>query len=147
MSKVTLDLAKKLIAASENEAKKLGIFTVITIVDESGNVIACHRMDDAWLASIEVSQNKAWTSAALKMTTADLTKVTLPGAELYGLTTTNNGRIVVFGGGIPLVHEGKVIGAVGVSGSSVVNDIRVAEAAVNAFENVHNSNSWVFHKD
>jgi uncharacterized protein GlcG (DUF336 family) len=99
------------------------------------------------LASIEVSQNKAWTSAALKMTTADLTKVTLPGAELYGLTTTNNGRIVVFGGGIPLVHEGKVIGAVGVSGSSVVNDIRVAEAAVNAFENVHNSNSWVFHKD
>jgi uncharacterized protein GlcG (DUF336 family) len=59
---------------------------------------------------------------------------TVPAAELYGLNTTNNGRLVVFGGGIPLVLDGKVVGAVGVSGSSVPNDVQVAEAGVKVFE-------------
>jgi uncharacterized protein GlcG (DUF336 family) len=134
LTKMTLELAKELITAAENEAKQLGISMVIAIVDEGGNFIACHRMDDAWLASIEIAQNKAWTSVALKTPTAGLAEATVPAAELYGLTTTNNGRIVVFGGGIPLVKAGKVLGAVGVSGNSVANDIRVAEAAVKAFE-------------
>jgi uncharacterized protein GlcG (DUF336 family) len=70
----------------------------------------------------------------LKMPTSNLADATLPNAELYGLNTTNNGRIVVFGGGIPLVKDGKVVGAVGVSGSTVAHDIQVAEAAVKAFE-------------
>ena len=70
------------------------------------------------------------------MPTSNLADVTVPNTELYGLTTTNNGRIVVFGGGIPLVKDGKVIGAVGVSGSAVPNDVKVAEAAVRAFETI-----------
>ena len=107
---------------------------VITILDEGGNLIAKHRMDDAWLASIDISQNKAWTSVALKMPTSNLADVTVPNTELYGLTMTNHGRIVVFGGGIPLVKDGKVIDAVGVSGSAVPNDVKVAEAAVRTFE-------------
>ena len=134
VSKLNLEVAKKLIESAEAEAKSLGVSMVITILDEGGNLIAKHRMDDAWLASIDISQNKAWTSVALKMPTSNLADVTVPNTELYGLTTTNNGRIVVFGGGIPLVKDGKVIGAVGVSGSAVPNDVKVAEAAVRAFE-------------
>ena len=134
VSKLNLEVAKKLIESAEAEAKSLGVSMVITILDEGGNLIAKYRMDDAWLASIDISQNKAWTSVALKMPTSNLADVTVPNTELYGLTTTNNGRIVVFGGGIPLVKDGKVIGAVGVSGSAVPNDVKVAEAAVRAFE-------------
>jgi uncharacterized protein GlcG (DUF336 family) len=134
MEKITLDFAKRLIEGAEKEAKKLGLAMVIAIVDEGGNLIAIHRMDDAWLASINIAQNKAWTSVALKMPTENLAAATVPQAELYGLNTTNNGKIVVFGGGIPLVKEGKVVGAVGVSGSTVPNDIQVAQAAVSVFE-------------
>ena len=136
VSKRNLEVAKKLIESAEAEAKSLGVSMVITILDEGGNLIAKHRMDDAWLASIDISQNKAWTSVALKMPTSNLADVTVPNTELYGLTTTNHGRIVIFGGGIPLVKDGKVIGAVGVSGSAVPNDVKVAEAAVRAFETI-----------
>ena len=107
---------------------------VISVVDEGGNLIAVHRMDDAWIASIHISQNKAWTSVALKMPTSNLEQATVPAAELYGLNTTNNGRLVIFGGGFPLMKDGKVVGAVGASGSAVANDDVVAEAAVQAFE-------------
>jgi uncharacterized protein GlcG (DUF336 family) len=134
MGKITLELAKGLIEEAEKEAKNLGIAMVITIVDEGGNLVAAHRMNDAWLASIEIAQNKAWTSVALKTATENLANATVPQAELYGLNTTNNGRIVVFGGGIPLVKEGKIIGAIGVSGSTVANDIQVAKAGVIALE-------------
>lgn len=133
MNKITLDLAKELIAGAEEEAKNIGVAMVITVVDDGGNLVAIHRMDDAWLASIDIAQNKAWTSVALKMPTSALAEATVPAAELYGLNTTNNGRLVVFGGGIPLVVEDKVVGAIGVSGSTVPHDVQVAEAGVKAF--------------
>lgn len=133
MNKITLELAKEMIAGAEEEAAKLGIFMVISVVDDGGNLVAIHRMDDAWLASIDISQNKAWTSAALKMPTATLADATVPAAELFGLNTTNNGRLVVFGGGIPLIMDGKVVGAIGVSGSAVPHDVQVAEAGVKVF--------------
>ena len=90
-------------------------------------------VDDAWLASVDITQNKEWTSVALKMPTANLAEATVPAAELYGSNTTNNGRLVVIGGGIPLVVDEKVVGAIGVSGSTVPNDVRVAEAGVKVF--------------
>ncbi|WP_449537797.1 GlcG/HbpS family heme-binding protein [Ferdinandcohnia sp. Marseille-Q9671] len=136
MSKITLELAKKVIAGAEEEAKKIGVSMVISVVDEGGNLIATHRMDDAWLASIDIAQNKAWTSVALKMPSANLADATVPAAELYGLNTTNSGRLVVFGGGIPLVIDGRVVGAVGVSGSTVPHDVQVAEAAVQVFNSL-----------
>lgn len=135
MTKLNLEIAKTIIEGAEQEAKSLGINMVISVVDEGGNLLAKHRMDDAWIASIEISQNKAWTSVALKAPTAALAEATVPNAELYGLTTTNGGKIVVFGGGIPLVVDGKVVGAIGVSGNAVPNDVKVAEAGVKAFEN------------
>lgn len=134
MEKITLETAKKLIEAAEQEAANLGVAMVISVVDDGGNMVAVHRMDDAWLASVDIAQNKAWTSVALKMPTAGLAEATVPNAELYGLNTTNNGRIVIFGGGIPLMKDGKIVGAVGASGSAVEHDIKVSEAAVRAFD-------------
>lgn len=134
MSKMTLQLAKEMIESAENEARQIGVPMVITVVDDGGNLIACHRMDDAFLVSVDISQNKAWTSVALKMPTADLAQLVGPGQELYGINTTNNGRIVVFGGGIPLKKDDRIVGAVGVSGGSVEQDIRVAKAAVRVFD-------------
>lgn len=134
MSEMNLNLAKKLIDGAEKEAANIDVQMVISIVDAGGNLIATHRMDDAWIASIDIAQNKAWTSVALKMPTADLAEATVPNGELYGLNTTNQGRIVVFGGGYPLEKDGKVVGAVGVSGGAVDQDMQVAQAAVKAFE-------------
>lgn len=134
MEKLNLELAKKLIDGAEAEANSIGVQMVITVVDDGGNLVAIHRMDDAWLASVDIAWNKAWTAVALKMPTSNLEEATVPNAELWGLNTTNQGKIVVFGGGIPLEMDGKVIGAVGVSGGAVPQDVQVAEAAVNVFE-------------
>jgi uncharacterized protein GlcG (DUF336 family) len=91
-------------------------------------------MDGALLASVDIAQNKAYTAASLELTTETVWEVSQPGEPLYGLGETNDGRIVTFGGGIPLEENGRVVGAVGVSGGSVEEDVTVAEAAVAAFE-------------
>lgn len=133
MSKINLELAKKMIESAEKEANEIKVPMVISIVDEGGNFIACHRMDDALLVSVDLAQNKAWTSVAMKRTTYELAQLAGPEKELYGINTTNNGRVVIFGGGIPLRKDGQIIGAVGVSGGSVEQDIRVAQSAVHVF--------------
>src|SRR5699024_3070394 len=119
MSKVNLEAAKQIIAGAEEEASNIGVQMVISVLDEGEMNSATLRMGDAWLASIGIAQNKAWTSLALKMPTSNLEEARVTNAEMYGLNTTNQGRIVVFGGGLPLEVGGKVVGAVGVSGSSV----------------------------
>ena len=134
MSELKLESVKKIIEGAEKEAADIGVQMVISVVDAGGNLIATHRMDDAWIASLDVAQNKAWTSVALKMPTSNLEEAASPNNELYGLNTTNQGRIVVFGCGIPLEKDGKVVGAVGVSGGAVAQDVQVAEAAVKVFE-------------
>lgn len=134
MGPMNLDLAKKIIDGAEAEATKIGVQMVITVLDDGGNFVAQHRMDDGWLASVDISRGKAWTAVALKMPTSNLEEATVPNAELWGLNTTNAGRIVVFGGGIPLEQDGKVIGAIGVSGGAVPEDVQVAEAGVKAFK-------------
>ncbi|WP_078428153.1 GlcG/HbpS family heme-binding protein [Alkalihalobacterium alkalinitrilicum] len=133
MSKLNLANVKQMIAGAEEKAKEIGVPMVITVVDDGGNLVASHRMDEALLVSLDISLNKAWTSVALKIPTDELSKLGGPGGELYGINTTNNGRVVLFGGGIPIVIAGRVIGAVGVSGGSVADDIEVAEAAVSVF--------------
>lgn len=88
------------------------------------------------IGSVDIAEGKAWTSIAFKLETEILASLTIPEQELYGINTTNNGKIVVFGGGIPLLLDGKVIGAIGVSGSTVQNDMAVAKAGVKAFEDL-----------
>jgi uncharacterized protein GlcG (DUF336 family) len=132
---ITLDTAKELIGAAEQRAKEIDNPMVITVANSEGNLIAQHRMDGAWLASVSISRNKAYTSAALDMPTHELAEPSEPGNSLYGLQTTDEGRIVIFGGGYPLLDEGgDVVGAFGVSGGAVEQDMDVAEAGVSRWE-------------
>jgi uncharacterized protein GlcG (DUF336 family) len=134
MTKLTLEVVKVLMNSAERRARELGISEDIAIVDEGGNLIAFHRMDDAKLAGIDIAQNKAWTAVAMQMPTSNLAKLALPNAALYGINTTNHGRVVVLGGGVPLVREGRIVGGIGVSGATSAQDVEVANAAVQAFE-------------
>ncbi|WP_323173403.1 heme-binding protein [Natrialba sp. PRR66] len=134
---ITLETAKEVIDAAEEAAKAIDNPMVITVVNSEGNLVAQRRMDDAWLASVNISRNKAYTSAALDMPTHELEEATKPGESLWGLQTTDDNQLVVFGGGYPLIRDGKVIGAIGVSGGAVEQDRTVAEASVEAFEESH----------
>ena len=131
---VTLETAKELIDAAEQRAEEIDNPMVITVANSEGNLIAQHRMDGAWLASVDISRNKAYTAAALDMPTHELEEPTKPGESLYGLQNTNQGRMVIFGGGYPLERDGDVVGAIGVSGGAVEQDRDVAESGVDKFD-------------
>jgi uncharacterized protein GlcG (DUF336 family) len=130
---ITLEQAKKIIAAGEREAQKQGQPMNIAVVDAGGNLVAFERMDGAWLGSIDISQKKAWTSRAFDIDTKTLSTLTQPGNDFYGLHVSNNGKVMIFAGGVPLKRNGVVIGGVGVSGGSGKQDHAVAEAAAKEF--------------
>lgn len=130
---ITLDDARKVIAAAEKEAAKIGQPMNIAVVDHGGNLIAHVRMDNAWIGSIDISINKAFTARAFDLPTKDLAKESQPGEQFFGIHETNRGRIVIFAGGIPLKRDGKVVGAIGVSGGMGKQDQAVAEAGAQAF--------------
>jgi ATP:cob(I)alamin adenosyltransferase len=128
-----LDKVKHVIAAAEQKAVEIGVPMVIAVVDDGGNLIAQHRMDDALLASISLALDKAYTAVALKTATEQAALAVNPGQELYGLNTANGGRFIVFGGGIPIFVNDKIIAAIGVSGGTVEEDIIVAKAGLAAW--------------
>ncbi|SDD56511.1 GlcG/HbpS family heme-binding protein [Sporomusa acidovorans] len=130
---VNLEKAKKMISAAEQKALKIGCPMVITVVDEGGNMVAQHRMDGALLASIDISHGKAYTAVALKMSTEKLATLTQPGQMLFGINTTDKGRIVIFGGGLPIMENGQIVGGIGVSGGSVEQDVSVVTAGLAAW--------------
>jgi uncharacterized protein GlcG (DUF336 family) len=130
---VTLETAQAVIAAGRREAQQLGVPMNIAVVDAGNNLVAFARMDGAWLGSIDIAQGKAFTARAFDMSTEELGPMTQPGQPLYGIETSNNGRVVVFGGGVPLTAGGTVVGAVGVSGGQVDQDQQVARSAAAAF--------------
>lgn len=131
---VTLNEAKTFIAAAEKKAAEIGQPMNIAIADEGVNLIAHARMDGAWIGSIDISINKAFTARAFDIATKDLAKHAQPGGQFYGIPASNHGRIMIFGGGIPLKRNGKVVGAIGVSGGSGEQDQAVAEAGAAAFK-------------
>lgn len=126
---VTLDMAKKLIAAVEQKAAQMGVNAVIAVANRGANPVAVHCMDNSYIASYDIAFNKAYTCAALKMPTTVLKELCQPGGELYGIQHTNNGRIVIFGGGIPIMKNGQCIGGLGVSGGSEAQDTELARFA------------------
>ena len=130
---LTLSDARRIIQAGEKKAAELKIPYNIAVVDAGGALISHVRMDGAWLGSIDISINKAFTARAFDMSTDELSKASQSGESLFGINTTNSDKIVIFGGGMPVKVDGAVIGAVGASGGSVENDIKVVEAAVGAF--------------
>lgn len=130
---VTLDAAQAVIAAARSKAKDIGVPMNVAVVDEGNNLVAFARMDSAWLGSIDIAQGKAYTARAFDMATHDLGPLCQPGQPLFGIHASNQGRLIVFPGGIPLLSNGKVVGAIGVSGGSVAQDRAVAEAGAAAF--------------
>ena len=131
---LSLEKARKIIRAGERKAKEMNIAAVFAVVNPEGNLIIEERMDNAILVSIEVAYKKAYTAAALKLNTQDLTALVQPGAMFYGLQS--DPKYIVFGGGMLLKVDGKIVGAVGVSGGSAQEDMEIAKACVNAFETI-----------
>ena len=130
---ITLDDARNVIAAAEKKASEISQPMNIAVVDDGGNLISHIRMDGAWIGSINISINKAFTSRAFDIATKDLAKHSQPGGQFFGIHTSNDGRIMIFAGGIPLKRNGRVVGAIGVSGGSGEQDQVVAEAGEAAF--------------
>jgi uncharacterized protein GlcG (DUF336 family) len=134
-SAILISLQKFLEACRANDLKM-----VICFVDRAGHPHLLWRETGAWLGSLDIARRKAWTAVAFSgpkedgaLTTEDLAKMAQPGESLYGIDSTNTENIVIFGGGIPVYVDGKLHGAIGVSGSTVHNDIKMAKVAVNAY--------------
>jgi uncharacterized protein GlcG (DUF336 family) len=130
---ITLADARKVIAAAEKKAQDIKWPMNIAVVDEGGNLVSHVRMDGAWIGSIDISINKAFTSRAFDISTKDLAANSQPGDQFFGIHVSNGARIMIFAGGIPLKRDGKVVGAIGVSGGSGEQDQTVAEAGAAAF--------------
>ncbi len=129
---VTLEDARRVIAAAEQRAVEIGQPMNIAVVDAGGNLVSHVRQDGAWIGSIDISISKAWTSRAFDISTADLGANAQPGQQFFGIHTTNGGKVAIFAGGVPLLRDGQVVGAVGVSGGSGEQDQTVAEAGAAA---------------
>ena len=120
---ITLAAAKKMAQAVEAKALESNVPVVFSVVDHGGNTLLLQRMDDACVTSCDISLNKAYTACCLRQVTHEITDAVQPVAALYGFQLTNQQRIVIFGGGLPVILNGKLIGAVGVSGGTVEQDI------------------------
>ncbi|MBQ8203766.1 MAG: heme-binding protein [Clostridia bacterium] len=133
---ITLNQAKLLCAEIQKKAKEMGVNAVVAISNSTANPILVECMDDAYIASYDVAVQKAFTVVSLKMSTSTLKPLAQPGGSLYGIQFTNNGKIVIFGGGEPLYSSsGKIIGGLGVSGGSEEQDTFLAEYGRRIFEN------------
>lgn len=131
---ISLEVAQQAVHAAHQKALDLGLKMNIAVVDAGANLTAFIRMDDAWLGSIDIAIRKAKTARYFDMPTGDLGQASQPGGSLYNIEHSNGG-LITFPGGIPILDaNGRVIGAIGVSGSTVENDHAVAEAGMHAVE-------------
>jgi len=133
MSAVKLDDARRVISAAEKKAREIGQPMNIAVADEGGNIVAHIRMDNAWIGSIDISFYEEGLHVAFDIETIDLAKHSQSGGQFFGIHASNDGKIMIFAGGIPLKREGKVVGAIGVSGGSGDQDHAVAKAGAAAF--------------
>jgi len=124
-------VAEILIGRAESEAMKIGVPMSMAVVDSEGGLQLFKRMDGTLPVSTELAASKAFTAAVLRTPTHTVGELAQPGAELYGIQHTHNGRIILFGGGYPLCLGDQVVGGIGVSGGTVEQDMLVAEPAVN----------------
>jgi len=132
-SMVKLEDARRIIASAEKKAVEIGQPMNIAVADEGGNLVAHVRMDGAWLGSVDISIKKAYTSRAFDVATKDLATHSQSGGQFFGIHASNDGKIMIFAGGVPLKKNGKVVGAIGVSGGSGEQDHAVAEAGAASF--------------
>ncbi len=132
--KMSLSLAKKLAKIVEDKAAEIGVNAVVAISNEGARPVLVECMDDSYIASYDVAFNKAYTVVSLKMTTTKLKALSQPGGPLYGIQFTNQNQIVIFGGGVPLKYNNKIIGGLGVSGGSEEQDTFLADYGGRVFE-------------
>jgi uncharacterized protein GlcG (DUF336 family) len=130
---MTLEDARRVIAAAHKKALDIKQPMNIAVVDAGGNLVAFERMDGAWMGSIDIAINKAFTSRAFDISTKELGKLSQPGEDFFGIHVSNHGRVMIFAGGVPLKKGSVVVGAIGVSGGSGKQDQSVAEAGEDAF--------------
>jgi uncharacterized protein GlcG (DUF336 family) len=122
--------AKTLAKRVEAEAIKAKVPVAVCIVDVHGNLVLQYRMNGAPLFSLEISERKAYTSALVRMRTADLLALVQPGQSLYVLPSVAGGRFCPMGGGVPLTEDGQVYAGIGVSGGTAEEDVAIVEAAL-----------------
>ncbi|MFV0428221.1 MAG: cob(I)yrinic acid a,c-diamide adenosyltransferase [Arachnia sp.] len=125
-----LSAAQQMAAAVEDEARRMRVPVVFAAVDAGGVPLLLHRMTDSLLGSVDLALGKAYTSAAFRMPTSDLAERAAPGGELYGIQESNNSRVVIFGGGLPVRIADTLVGGIGVSGGTVAEDIHLASHAL-----------------
>ena len=138
---ITLEDAKRMLSAAEAKAASLGIPYNIAVVDAGGRLVAFVRQDGALIGSIDLAIDKAVTARIFDKTTSDLASLAQPGRALFGIQESNAGKVVIFGGGIPVMFDGSIVGAVGTSAGTVEQDIAVAEAAIAALGRTTKSSS------
>src|SRR5690606_1213172 len=109
MTALTLADARRVIAAAEAKADEINQPMNVAVVDAGGNLVAHVRMDGAWLGSVDISINKAWTSRAFDITTKELGENSQPGQDFYGINASNEGKVMIFAGGIPLARDGRTV--------------------------------------
>ncbi|WP_109123605.1 heme-binding protein [Dyella sp. C11] len=129
---LTLGDAKRMLAAAEAKADDLGIAYNIAVVDAGGHLLAFIRQDNALIGSIDLAIDKAGTARLFNRSTAELAQLSQSGQPLFGIQESNSGKVVIFGGGVPVIVGGTIVGAVGTSAGTVEQDVAVAEAALAA---------------
>ena len=134
ISEMSLALANSIAKRVEEKAKEMGVKPVVEISNTGARPVLIECTDDSYIASYDVALNKAYTVVALKMPTSTLKTLAQPGGSLYGIQFTNQGQIVIFGGGVPLIYNGKIIGGLGVSGGSEEQDTALAEFGASVLE-------------
>jgi uncharacterized protein GlcG (DUF336 family) len=136
-STLTLTEAKQILARAEAKAERIGIAYNIAVVDAGGHLLAFSRQDGALIGSIDLAIDKASTARIFDKETSFLATLAQSGNPLFGIQESNNGKVVIFGGGIPIVWNGNIIGAVGASAGTVEQDIEVAQAGAAALSSSH----------
>lgn len=133
IKRLSIEDANAIISAARRKAVEIGVPMCIAVTDESGNLIAFERMDGGKITSIDLAIDKSYTAAGVRKGTDVLGEVSHPGNPAYGLSSTLGGRMVVVAGGLPVIVEGEVVGAIGVSSGSPAQDLEVAEAGIKVF--------------
>lgn len=130
--RLTLSGAKVILAAAQEKAREIGVPMDIAVVDDGGNLLAFERMDGAKITSIDIAINKAFTAACARKPTADYAEIAGAGKPAFGIHVSNQGRFMIFGGGLPIIVDGQPIGGVGCSSGSVEQDTACAQAGIDA---------------